>query len=294
MAETIPPLPAYQQQRVKHGERRFRDAVAAQGGAVTGTYRNNRTRVDVVCPVGHRSAPVPYKVLLGGGICPVCSRQCPEDASDRFRVLVEGQGGAVIGAYVDNKTRVEVQCASGHTYLTAPTVVFQGYGICGICSKKSKADGEDRFRVTVQERDGVVVGDYVDSRTPVEIRCPEGHTGFPKPADVLSGQGMCRECAGKKWDVFYVVRDGLSEVIKVGITSGSPKHRLSAHRRAGLDDVVCVYEGLPGTVAPDLERNILEALRDAGEHPVRGREYFHERALALVLDLVNNHPGLGA
>jgi hypothetical protein len=31
-------------------------------------------------------------------------------------------------------------------------------------------------------------------------------------------------------------------------------------------------------------------LEDAGEEPVRGREYFRDCVLPLVLDLVDNHP----
>ncbi|MFJ1528247.1 hypothetical protein ACIOFV_07430 [Streptomyces mirabilis] len=62
--------------------------------------------------------------------------------------------------------------------------------------------------------------------------------------------------------------------------------------RGRLDDVVRLYAGLPGDVAPELERTILAALRDAREEPVRGHEYFPARVLPLVLDLVDNHPAL--
>ncbi|HSE07714.1 MAG TPA: hypothetical protein VLB29_03525 [Nocardioidaceae bacterium] len=105
---------------------------------------------------------------------------------------------------------------------------------------------------------------------------------------------MCRLCKGKVWDVFYVVQDDLNDVIKFGVTSGNPRPRLGDHERDGFDRVVRLHVGLPDDVAPWLERAIISALRDAREKSVRGREYYHVRALPLVLDLVDNHPAIRA
>lgn len=94
------------------------------------------------------------------------------------------------------------------------------------------------------------------------------------------------------WDAFYVVHDGLLDVVKFGVTSGDARIRLARHARDGFEDVIRVHTRLPADVAPELERTVLAALRDAREAPVRGREYFHGRVLPLVLDLVDNHPAL--
>jgi hypothetical protein len=94
-------------------------------------------------------------------------------------------------------------------------------------------------------------------------------------------------CAGKVWDVFYVVADDINDVVKFGITSGNPRPRLSRHARDGLDRVIRLVEDLPDDVAPRLERTVLAALRDAREVPVRGVEYFPARVLDLILDVVD-------
>jgi hypothetical protein len=109
---------------------------------------------------------------------------------------------------------------------------------------------------------------------------------------VQQGQGICRFCKGRAWDVFYVVQDDINDVIKFGVTSGNPRMRLGVHERDGFDRVVRLAEGLPGVVAPELERTIIAALRDAREAPVRGREYYRARVLPVVLDLVDNHPAI--
>ncbi|WP_371798979.1 hypothetical protein OG963_14165 [Streptomyces sp. NBC_01707] len=75
--------------------------------------------------------------------------------------------------------------------------------------------------------------------------------------------------------------------MKFGITSGDPRPRLQDHARSGLRRVVRLHTGLPDTTAPDLERLILSALREAGEVPMRGREYFPARVLHQVLALVD-------
>jgi hypothetical protein len=94
-------------------------------------------------------------------------------------------------------------------------------------------------------------------------------------------------CAGKTWDVFYVVIDEVHDTVKFGITSGDPRPRLGIHARNGFDSVVRLIECLPGDLALRLERAVRAALRDAREAPVRGREYFPARVLGLVLDVVD-------
>jgi hypothetical protein len=125
------------------------------------------------------------------------------------------------------------------------------------------------------------------------IRCSEGHESSVYPANVQR-QGICRFCASKTWDIFYVVQDNAADVVKFGITSHDASVRLEVHARDGLDDVVRLHTDLPGETAPELERIVLAALRDAREMPVRGKEYFSARALPVVLDLVDNHPAIKA
>jgi hypothetical protein len=53
---------------------------------------------------------------------------------------------------------------------------------------------------------------------------------------------------------------------------------------------VLVLEGLPGTVAPEMEAAAIAALKLAGINPLRGREYYDAEALFIVLDIVDNYP----
>jgi hypothetical protein len=107
---------------------------------------------------------------------------------------------------------------------------------------------------------------------------------------VQQGQGVCRYCAGKAWDAFYVVADESAALLKFGITTGNGRSRLNDHRRDGFGTVYRFLPGLPGDTAPCLEREVQATLRLAGEVPVRGREYYRDHVTALVLDVVDHYP----
>lgn len=135
---------------------------------------------------------------------------------------------------------------------------------------------------------------YLGVREPHLLQCQEGHVFAASPLSVGRGQGECRLCVDRMWDVFYVVRDPLNDVIKFGITCRDGRIRLQVHARDGFDEVLRLHVGLPADTAPALERQVIAALNDAGEQPVRGREYFPARVLPLVLDLVDNHPAVSS
>ena len=122
------------------------------------------------------------------------------------------------------------------------------------------------------------------------VRCAAGHECSPTPHSVLRGQGVCHRCAGKEWDVFYVVADQTAGRIKFGITSGHPRPRLTNHRASGYRTVVRLMVGLPSDAASAIEKAVLGALRLAGITPIRGREHYDAAALAVVLDVVDNYP----
>ncbi|MGJ3558829.1 hypothetical protein ACR6C2_07570 [Streptomyces sp. INA 01156] len=253
-------------------------------------YSNVNTRILVRCPKGHQRRPAPKKVLAGGGICATCVGRDTAATEARFRQLVADRGGTVLGAYSDTQVPVLICCSKGHENRVRPNSVLRGVGFCRTCAGVAKGISEPRFREAVAAQGGQVVGAFTNMNTPVLVRCAKGHEARPRPTHVLQGIGICRTCAGHAWDAFYVVRDQAAGVVKFGITSGDPRPRLRSHASDGFDEVVRVHRDLPDETARELENNIKAALRDAREAPVRGAEYFSDRALPLVLDLVDNHP----
>lgn len=283
-------------QDTKVAEVRFRQAVADLGGVVVGSWKNTHTRVRVRCAVGHECTPIPHLVFRRGSICRTCGRRDPEASWKAFRARVRELGGVVLepswkGALNPHRVR----CAQGHEGSPRPSdVLNNGQGICRVCAGTDPATAEAAFAARVAVLGGTLLEPYRNSVHRQKIRCPLGHETTVMPSGLRSGEGLCRFCKGKVWDVFYVVQDDLNDVIKFGVTSGDPRPRLGDHGRDGFDRVVRLHTGLPGDTAPWLERAIISALRDAREAPVRGREYYRARVLPVVLDLVDNHPAVRA
>jgi hypothetical protein len=123
---------------------------------------------------------------------------------------------------------------------------------------------------------------------PHHIQCNAGHDAYPTPNNVQRGQGICRYCVSKIWDTFYVVRHDTHPWVKFGITSGDPKPRLGDHRRTGYSIILGLFTDLPGTIAPDLERELIRALKYEGYYCLRGREYYELEALPRIVEVVNS------
>lgn len=268
----------------------FAAAVEARGGTVVGQYTSTVRPVHVVCAEGHDSYPTPRLVLKGAGICRTCSGTNKGRSEPRFRQIISNLGGEVLGTYKSVNSPTLVRCPNGHECRPIPKNVLNGQGICGICARNAPGVSEAEFRRAVADMGGQVLGPFVGVSDPILVRCPQGHKGYPRPADVLRGTGICNACHGKTWDVFYTVVNDEIDVLKFGITSGDPRFRLNSHRSDGFHRVVRLHTKLPEGVARELENTVIACLRDARERPVRGREYFHVRVLPVVLDLVDHHP----
>jgi hypothetical protein len=105
---------------------------------------------------------------------------------------------------------------------------------------------------------------------------------------------MCRICAGKSWDVFYVVTNLETSTLKFGITSGDPRPRLADHASDGFRMVNLLLTALGDGAALFIEDAVKASLRAAGHRPVRGLEYFHlgvrESVFATAADVLARGP----
>ncbi|MEU1852908.1 hypothetical protein ABZ499_27490 [Streptomyces sp. NPDC019990] len=277
---------------------KFRTRVEQLGGTVLeAAWKGSTEPHACLCPEGHPCTPQPSSVMRGQGLCRTCAGRDPAAARAEFLARVQELGGVVLdpdgwlGVVRDHAIR----CPEGHTTTLRPVVLSQGGRLCKECPAPRTLKAEAEFRARVAELGGALhetrwLGwDRGHSAT-----CREGHSCSPIPVNVSQGKGICPTCAGKVWDVLYVVADEWGELVKVGITSGDPRPRLADHRRLlGLDRVVRLHTGLPDGVARELERQVLAGLEAAGVSPVWGRETFYgPRALNRMLALIDHHPAV--
>lgn len=269
---------------------KFRKRVEELGGEVLDAeWRGSRQAYSVRCAEGHVGQIWPIGLHQRRGICASCGDKSPQATWQKFKAQIEQLGGVVLEeAWKGNNEPHACLCSERHRCAPRPAHVLKGIGMCRTCAGRDPRAAEAAFRARVAELGGEVLEPaWLGSRNPHRGRCSAGHACSPIPDCVQAGGGICRECGGKAWDVLYVVADEINDTVKFGITSGDPRRRLNDHARDGFDSVVRLIEGLPGDLAPRLERAILAALRDAREEPVRGREYFPTHTLGLILDLVD-------
>jgi len=264
----------------------FRKCLAEQGAELLEPYVNSSTAVLIRCAHGHETKRLPDSIR-GGHDCIVCAGKDQGAAWREFCRLITESGGRVLEPKpLGNGKQHRIVCPKGHETKVIPSLVRLGKGLCGECSPVSAARSEREFRRLVGEAGGrIIEPSWLGALKPHRVVCRYGHESTPRPNDVLQGHGICRKCANKTWDVFYVVVNEASQVVKFGITSNDARVRLSRHRTDGFGTVVTTIEGM--SAAPDLERAVKSTLQLARMAPVRGREYYSVEALPLILDVVD-------
>lgn len=259
-------------------EAAFRQRVASLGGTVLepawlGSAQPHRVR----CVAGHETAPTPGSVTKGQGICGPCAGNDRGEALRQFHKLVAEFGATVVDdAWRGVDAPHAVKCEVGHVVQVRSADLKRAQSLCAVCRGRTPAIVEARFRGRVSELGGEVLEPtWLGSNAPHRVRCRVGHVVTPRPDHVLGGSGMCHICAGRSWDVFYVVTNAATSTLKFGITSGNPRPRLADHAHSGFRQVDLLLTALGDGIALIVERSVRADLRAAGYRPVQGSEYFH-------------------
>ena len=268
----------------------FRERLAARGATLLEpVWLGPMQRHHVRCAAGHDCYPRPDSVRSGGGPCRTCSRRDPALAEAAFRHRLAELGGTLLETqWLGANQPHRVRCAAGHECNSYPRSVRKGLGICLTCAGQDPATSEAAFRAALAAAGAELLEPYRNSGHPHRIRCAAGHEGRTRPGVVQRGFGVCRDCAYRTWDVFYVVAHQSGPRVKFGISNLSGHARLRTHRRSGYATLVRLATGLPGTMARDTENAVRAALAMAGERPVQGREYFSSSCLAVILDVTDS------
>jgi hypothetical protein len=240
----------------------------------------------VRCAAGHSCKPFPSSVRQGKGICIICTRTVP--AEKKFRTKLAELGATLLEPeWLGSDIPHRVRCAAGHDCNPRPNSVNQGKGVCYTCSGRNPIIAEFKFKNRLRELGAILLEpEWLGVHKPHKVRCVIGHICYPYPAGIQQGEGVCRFCVNKIWDVFYIVGDPSTLRIKFGITSGNPNPRLNDHRQYGFTKTIILLTKLPDGLALIMEQLSRERLQDMGIKPIRGREYFPPEALPHVLSVI--------
>jgi hypothetical protein len=174
----------------------FYNNIENSGARVIGEYINSSTPVECICQNGHSCNPRPNRIQRGEVMCRICAGNDPEAAKQNFYNNIENSGARVIGEYINSSTPVECICQNGHSCNPRPNRIQQGEVMCRICAGNDPETAKQNFYNNIKNLGGIVIGEYINSSTPVECICQNGHSCNPSPHYIQRGHGMCRICAG--------------------------------------------------------------------------------------------------
>jgi hypothetical protein len=267
-------------------EAAFRKRLAELGAAILWTeWLGARTGHRVRCAAGHECWPRPDDLRAGTGICRVCVGHDPATAEGACRERLKELGATPawnkwLGAGEPHR----VICRAGHECWPRPSGIQRGGGPCNICAGNDPTTVEAACKERLAELGATPAWtEWHGAANPHKIICKNGHECWPTPNAIQQGRGPCRFCMGKEWDVFYVVINDTLGIVKFGITSGDPAHRLKTHRRSGYRRAIFLTTRIEALPVEDRTR---VALAKRGYQPVQGREYFALEALEIILETV--------
>lgn len=176
----------------RESERRFIEIVEHNGGKVTGTYNGSSKQIQIQCNSGHVWITQPA-VIKNGSWCPTCANVDPNEAENLFRQIVISKGGKVHGQYVNQKTKIQIECLMGHSWFTKPGNIRDGHW-CPVCGHGIERSIQELYKIVIN-KDGKIVGEYINADTPLTIECMYGHQWKARPYSIKAGY-YCPICAG--------------------------------------------------------------------------------------------------
>ncbi|MGD6838237.1 hypothetical protein ACQCVL_17165 [Bacillus thuringiensis] len=80
-----------------------------RGYKAIGQYINNRTKVKLICPYGHKWNVIPRNFKTGAN-CRKCNGNCPEEAEEKWKNFIMHYKYTPLTEYVNSKTKVLIRC----------------------------------------------------------------------------------------------------------------------------------------------------------------------------------------
>jgi len=159
------------------------------GILVSKYYYNNRTKLIFRCLNGHEWKATPFRIKQGNW-CPLCYKEelkhLRESKENNLKEIIESKGGKLISKYINKRTKIKIQCNSGHIWETLPLSIKSGTW-CPTCHH-NKAFYLNEIKEIARERNGECLSEeYINNKTKMKFRCARGHEWMAKPKSIKEG-----------------------------------------------------------------------------------------------------------
>jgi hypothetical protein len=187
--------------RQKNSIEQLQEIAKEHGGkCLSKKYINNRTKVEWECSEGHRWWTRPSTVKDRGRWCPDCSGNVKLTLGKMQAIAKECGGKCLSKKYVNSKTKLEWECASGHRWKAILGNVRRG-SWCPTCANRKSGE---YHKLTIQDMQKIAKSrggkclskKYININTKLKWKCSKGHQWKMLPAKAKQRGQWCPECTG--------------------------------------------------------------------------------------------------
>ena len=173
-------------------------------------YTGYDTPIIVRCKMGHE-IDMFYDNIKKGNKCRICSKN-NLPTYDYMKNFIQKQGYDLMSSEILSSTqKLLVECPKGHQYKVSWNKFSSGRR-CPYCQNKVKIS-KDEANQTFMKYGYEIIGDYINTITPVLVRCPRKHEYKVTLGNFKSGK-RCRECKNN-YKGELKIRDFLEEIGEV-------------------------------------------------------------------------------
>jgi hypothetical protein len=178
-------------------EEEFRSNALARNYQILGSYVNANTKVKMRCPRKHVFEITPSR--LRDNTINDSDRCCSRQPEEELHTLAETRGYKILGPYLGTNTNIEIQCPNKHIRYMSPHN-FKAGRSCAVCSGRCPLQARDDLYSLADVLGYKVIGLYVNTKTPIEIRCPNNHVFSTSPSNFKKSKscGVCKGSTGEK------------------------------------------------------------------------------------------------
>lgn len=148
---------------------------------ILGEYKNNYTPLEVKCACGNIYYPTP-QTLRDGRKCSICAGRKRYTKEE----LQELRPDITILEIKDNK-HIKYKCSCGNISETSQYRLVTKHGNCNKCygSKVSRSKLSNKEELQKKCPSKEILGEYIDNKTPIKIRCEYGNIHMRRPCDLV-------------------------------------------------------------------------------------------------------------
>ena len=201
---------------------------------ILGTYQHQRIPIRCICHIHHNEWDAWPDNLYHGSGCPLCrTNRTYEDQIipyDEFmrrtmenNKLVADGSIEILGKYQSMNKRIECKC-NIHDVIWYPKTANLSNGCgCPECAthriRHANLSTHQKFveKVSKLNNEIRVIGEYINSKEPIDFQCSEGHVWSAQPNSILNGSG-CPYCSNKKvligYNDLWTTHDHISKLLK--------------------------------------------------------------------------------